>query len=61
MTESPWTTRYWELVARHELLLQLRSEGEFDKREWNALIAEMKAHGMWAMENDIRREMEVEE
>jgi len=59
-SESPWTRKYWQLIARHEILEQKRKDGEFDKQEWNTLIEDMEAHGMWALANDIKRDMEKE-
>jgi hypothetical protein len=57
MTESPWTRKYWELIARHEIMLQKRKDGEFDTQEWLELIEDMEVHGMLAMANDIKRDM----
>lgn len=51
--------KYWELVARHEILVQKRKDGEFDADEWQGLMNEMKAHGMWAMANGIQRELNL--
>jgi hypothetical protein len=55
--ESEWQKQYWELIARHEILLQKRKEGVFDKQEWNRLIEDMDKHKMIALANDIRKEM----
>ena len=52
-----WEDRYRWLVGHHEVLLQKRNDGEFDEREWNALIKDMKGIGLHAMANDLRREM----
>jgi hypothetical protein len=57
MTESPWTQTYWLLIARHEILLQKRKDGEFDKDEWNELIEDLEAHKMFTLANDMRRDM----
>jgi hypothetical protein len=58
--ESEWTKQYWELIARHEVLLLKRKEGVFDKQEWNRLIEDMDEHKMIALANDIRRDMQKE-
>jgi hypothetical protein len=59
-SESPWTRKYWQLIARHEILIRRREEGYFWHCEWLELIEDMEAHGMWAMANDVRRDMEKE-
>jgi hypothetical protein len=56
-SESPWTRKYWELIARHEILLQKRLDGEFDTQEWNTLIEDMEKHKMIALANDLRKEI----
>jgi len=43
MTESPWTRKYWELIARHEILIRRREEGYFWHCEWLKLLEDVGA------------------
>ena len=54
---DPYRERHMELVARHEILRVKASEGTYEFREWLALIYDMNAHKMFALANDLRREM----
>lgn len=54
-----WKRKYWELIARHELLLQKRNDSEYAPADWRGLITEVRAHGMWALANDIQRELNL--
>ena len=55
---DPYRERHMELVARHEILSVKASEGEYDPAEWHGLIYDMNAHKMFALANDLKREME---
>ena len=55
---DPYRERHMELVARHEILRVKASEGKFDRAEWWILIYDMNAHAMFALANDLKREME---
>ena len=54
---DPFRERHMELVARHEILRVKASEGKFDRAEWWILIYDMNALRMFALANDLKREM----
>ena len=57
MTFTEWEREYYRLVGHHEVLRMKAADGDFDPAEWHGLIAEMRANSMWAMGNDVYREL----
>ena len=57
MTFTEWEQEYYRLVGHHEVLRVKAADGLFDRAEWHGLIAEMRANSMWAMANDVYREL----
>jgi len=58
MIDPTWKRKYWELIARHEILVQKRGDGEFDADEWCGLMLELKANGMYSLAEDVKKELE---
>lgn len=52
---SDWENKYYELVGHKEVLIQKLNDGIFAPPEWEQLMDEMKAHGMHAMANDLKK------
>jgi hypothetical protein len=57
MTFTEWEQEYYRLVGHHTVLQMKAADGLFDPAEWHGLIAEMRANSMWALANDVYREL----
>lgn len=58
MIDPTWKRKYWELIARHEILVQKRADGIVDADEWRGLMLELKANGMYSLAEDVKKELE---
>ena len=59
MIDPTWKRKYWELIARHEILVQKRADGEFDADEWRGLMVELRANGMYSLAEDVKSQLTI--
>jgi hypothetical protein len=60
-TEGEWEKRYWDLMGEAALLEEMQADGHNVDAKWQSLFESMKAHGLHAMVNDIKRRLQKRE